>query len=130
MKKLKKLKLSEMQDFTAIEKQESMSLKGGWTVNAEGWTQLLIEKGYRTFNLAMGSVAGSIVNGVRYSGDISMEYGVRFIWGDDNTGTNARNSNQLWTYGPSNGWTSETFGSDTYNRVLAKGYILSGSGSY
>jgi hypothetical protein len=41
MKKIEKLKLSEMQDFTAIEKQESIALKGGIGASKWGWQGLV-----------------------------------------------------------------------------------------
>ncbi len=133
MKKLKKLKLNEMQDFTAIEKEEAKSLKGGWLRDADTWMTLLIQKdGYR----GGGAVAylGSMAYGSKnyYAGvTLNMsEYGysVTHHMGDTAgsiTASGARDSHILWTKDSNNNtWTSEAFGASVYTAGVAAGNTM------
>ncbi len=133
MKKLRKLKLNEMQDFTAIEKDEAKSLKGGWLLDSDTWMTVLIQRdGYR----GGGAVAyiGSMTYGSKnyYAGvTLNMsEYGYSVTHHMGSTAgsitpSNARNSNVMWTKDSYyNTWKSDVIGTDVYNSGVAAGGIM------
>jgi hypothetical protein len=128
MKKIEKLKLNEMQDFTAIEKQEGVSLKGGWAMTSDGWADFLISRGYRggAFSL-IGSMGSGAASGY-YTGCVWA--GETFQFGDNAAGLNAVSSGRMWETippNPSNGWngnqTSYLYGSSTFNYLMSKGWV-------
>ncbi len=132
MKKLKKLKLNEMQDFTAIEKEEAKALKGGWLRDQSTWFDLAVFCGYRASSYESISYLGSYNNGSKtyYAGmKITQLYGSETFHMGDVAGvispSAARDSHILWEKNSSsNTWMSTALTANVYTAGVAEGNTL------